>query len=219
MLRIVRWSAVGLLVCVVAVTGVLWLGERQPQGPAGGIVRGVASLLGSGGGSGVTGGLAIGGPFSLVGTDGNTVTDAQFRGRWMLVYFGYTFCPDVCPTELQAVAATLDKLGPDAKEIAPLFITIDPARDTPSVLAGYTKLFDSRLIGLTGTAAQIQDVAREYRVYYAKIVQKDSSLYLMDHSSFVYLMGPDGRFRSLIRPGEQPDEMAATIEDEMRKQS
>src|SRR6185437_773362 len=140
-------------------------------------------------GTGVPAGLAIGGPFTLVDQSGKRVTQADFRGRWMLVYFGYTFCPDVCPTELQTIAGALDKLGPDAASIAPLFITIDPARDTPAILADYVKLFDNRLIGLTGSAKEIDDVAREYRVYYAKVTQNSGGSYLMDHSSFAYLMG------------------------------
>jgi protein SCO1/2 len=135
----------------------------------------------------------------------------------MLVYFGYTYCPDVCPTELQTMAAAVDRLGPDGAKVVPVFVTVDPQRDTPEVLADYVKLFSPRLTGLTGTPAEIASIAREYRVYYAKVTPKNGGDYLMDHSSFVYLIGPQGRLRALIHPGRSADEVAATIEAQIRK--
>ena len=221
MLRAIRWTASGLLVVLVVLWGVFWFGTRYPGSAAGALVARVAALAGSGGdnGNGVGTGLAIGGPFTLTNQDGKTVTDADFHGRWMLVYFGYTFCPDVCPTELQTISAALDKLGADAAKIQPIFITIDPDRDTPAILADYVKLFDKRLIGLTGTPQQIAQVAREYRVYYAKVTPKSASSYLMDHSSFAYLMGPDGHFRALLQPGESPEAMASRLEAQLKQAS
>jgi protein SCO1/2 len=133
----------------------------------------------------------------------------------MLVYFGYTFCPDVCPTELQAVAASLDKLGSQATKVAPIFITVDPERDTPSAMGEYVHLFDDRLVGLTGSPAQIATALRAYRVYAVKSESKTTSSYLMDHSSFLYLMGPDGKLRSLFKPGTSSDEIAASIQAKM----
>jgi protein SCO1/2 len=132
-----------------------------------------------------------------------------------LVYFGYTYCPDVCPTELQAVASALEMLGPAAATIVPVFITVDPERDTPAHLADYVKLFDDRLVGLTGTPEQIAAVARAYRVYYAKVTPRESTTYLMDHSSFLYLMAPDGTLRALLRPGTSPKEIADTVKARM----
>ena len=218
MLRVIRWTAAGLLALLVVVWGIVWLGTRAPQSPAGWVLQRVAALAGDEvGADGVPSRLAIGGPFQLTDQSGKPVTQADFRGRWMLVYFGYTFCPDVCPTELQTIAGALDKLGPDAAKVAPIFITIDPERDTPAVLADYVKLFDKRLIGLTGTAEQIRDVARKYRVYYAKVTPRSASSYLMDHSSFVYLMDAEGRFRALLQPGASPDEVAAVIEAQLRR--
>lgn len=169
----------------------------------------------SAGGANAPGQVKIGGPFNLIGADGQTVTDQQFRGRFMLVYFGYTFCPDVCPTELQTVAASLAALGPDADKIAPLFITIDPERDTPKAMGEYTKQFDDRLIGLTGSAQQIATIAKEYRVYYARSDSKVASDYLMDHSSFIYLMGPDGTLRSLFRPGMSPQDLTTALKAQL----
>ena len=163
------------------------------------------------GGVGVPGGVTIGGAFQLVTPDGRTVTDRDFRGKVMVVYFGYTFCPDVCPTELQSVAAALALLGDKAAQVAPVFITIDPERDTPKAMGEYVKLFDDRLVGLSGSAEQIAAVAKAYRAYYARAEAKGASTYLMDHSSFIYIMGKDGSFRALIKPGAKPEEIADIV--------
>jgi len=173
-------------------------------------------LLGAGGFlwlTGTTGGPSIGGPFTLENSSGKTVTDRDFRGKYMLVYFGYTYCPDVCPTTLNAVAAALDKLGPKAKDLRPVFITVDPQRDTPDVMKQYTAAFSPALVGLTGTPDEIASVAKEYRVYYAKhVTGPGPNDYSMDHSSIIYLMGPDGSFIAPIRADESGDEMAAAID-------
>ena len=155
---------------------------------------------------------AIGGPFALVDGEGHAVTDQDFRGRYMLVYFGYTFCPDVCPTTLNEVAAAFDKLGPKADKVRALFITVDPARDTPKVVGEYAAAFSPHIEGLTGTPEQIATVAREYRVYYAPQKPGVSGAgYTVDHSSILYLMGPDGRFIAPIRTDETGEAMAADI--------
>jgi protein SCO1/2 len=199
MLRIIRWSALGLIVLILLAWGGVWLTGRTVATSA----------------IGVPGDVHIGGPFTLTDTTGKTVTDATYRGRWMLVYFGYTYCPDVCPTELQAVAAGMDQLGPLAAKVAPIFITVDPERDTPATMAEYVKLFDDRLIGLSGTPEQIAAVARAYRVYYAKVTTKESSAYLMNHSSFLYLMGPDGQLRQLFKQGTSGTDIADAIRTRM----
>lgn len=137
----------------------------------------------------------VGGPFSLTDQNGRRVTEKDFLGKYMLVFFGYTYCPDVCPTELQVMTAALDQMGPEADRIQPVFVSIDPQRDTPEVLRSYVANFGPRLIGLTGTAEEIGVMAKAYRVYYAKSGNDPSATdYLMDHSSIIYLMGPDGRF-------------------------
>jgi protein SCO1/2 len=154
----------------------------------------------------------VGGPFTLQGGNGQQVTDRTFRGKYMLVYFGYTFCPDVCPTTLNEVADAMDKLGPKADRVQPIFISVDPKRDTPEVVKQYAAAFGSRLIGLTGTAEQIAAVAKEYRVYYAeRRTGPGPNDYSMDHSSVLYLMDPDGKFVAPIRPDENGTEMAADI--------
>jgi cytochrome oxidase Cu insertion factor (SCO1/SenC/PrrC family) len=142
-----------------------------------------------------TGTALVGGPFQLIDQDGKTVTEKDFLGKHMLAFFGYTYCPDVCPTELQVISAALAQLGPKADQIRPVFITVDPARDTPKAIKEYLSNFDPRFVGLTGSAQQVAQAARAYRVYYAKVENKsDPQSYLMDHSSIVYLMSPDGRF-------------------------
>lgn len=159
-------------------------------------------------------GASIGGPFSLVAADGQTVTDRSYRGKWMLVYFGYTFCPDVCPTTLNNIAQALAKLGPDANAVVPIFITVDPKRDTPKVMGDYVKAFDPRIVGLSGSATQLAAVAKEYHVYYA--IQPGSgggngNDYLIDHSSFIYLMNKQGVFVKVMPGSLTGGEMADTI--------
>ena len=161
---------------------------------------------------GAPAGLSVGGPFALVGGDGKPVSDKDFRGKYMLVYFGYTYCPDVCPTTLNAVADALDKLGPKADRIQPLFITVDPKRDNPAAVKQFAAAFGSRIAGLTGSAEQIAVVAKEYRVYYAEHrTGPGPDDYTMDHSSVLYLMGPDGRFIAPIRADLAPDQMAVSL--------
>jgi protein SCO1/2 len=164
------------------------------------------------GGAGASDGLpSVGGPFTLTDGAGQQVTDRSYRGKYMLVYFGYTYCPDVCPTTLQGVAAALDKIGKRADEVQPLFITVDPRRDTPAAIAQYTRLFTPRLIGLTGTDAEIAQVAKEYRVYYAvHRTGPGPDDYSMDHSSLIYLMAPNGHFLALLH-GDDPDTLAADL--------
>jgi cytochrome oxidase Cu insertion factor (SCO1/SenC/PrrC family) len=143
-------------------------------------------------GSGVA---LVGGPFSMINQKGETVTDNTFLGKPMLLFFGFTFCPDVCPTELQVMAAALTEMGDTGADIQPIFVTIDPERDTPEVMAAYVSNFGERFIGLTGSPAQIAKMAETYRVFYAKQENKaDPKNYQMDHSAIIYLMGADGKF-------------------------
>lgn len=143
-----------------------------------------------------TSSASIGGPFTLTDHNGNTVTQQNFRGKHMLVMFGYTFCPDVCPMQLSAASEAIDALGDDGKKVTPVFITIDPERDTVEHLKEYVTYFHPSLVAMTGTTDQIKSVAKAYRVYYAKANENkdDPQDYLMDHSAITYLMGPDGSF-------------------------
>ena len=137
----------------------------------------------------------IGGPFTMINQKSETVTEKDFLGRYTIYFFGYTFCPDVCPTELQVLSAALKELGPDAAKITPVFVSIDPERDTPKIIGEYVANFHPRLVGLTGTPEQLASMARAFHVYYKKVAnEKDSQNYGMDHPSILYLMGPDGKF-------------------------
>ena len=154
-----------------------------------------------------------GGPFLLEAAGGKRVGDATLRGRWLLIYFGYTNCPEICPTTLSAMAAVLDKLGPVAAKIQPVFITIDPERDTPERADAFAKQFDPRILGLSGSAAELAAVAKEYRVFFRKIPSADPAQYFMEHSSYVFLMDPQGHYVTLFTAGdiEAPDAMATRL--------
>ena len=157
----------------------------------------------------VSGKALVGGPFTLTDTTGKRITDQDFRGKYMLVFFGYTSCPDICPTTLQLMAGVLEKLGPKADRITPIFISVDPERDTPKKLQSYVKSFDPRLIGLTGTPDEIAAAAKVYRLYYAKVPNKDKpGDYTMDHSSVIYVMDPKGDFVTHFTSTSSIDEMA-----------
>lgn len=137
----------------------------------------------------------VGGPFTMVKHTGEPVTEKNFAGKPMLLFFGYTFCPDVCPTELQVMAEALRQLGDKGSDIQPIFVTIDPARDTPAVMAAYVAAFGEQFVGLTGTPEQVKQIAGAYRVFYQKVDNKDApDTYLMDHSSIIYLMDGESKF-------------------------
>jgi protein SCO1 len=157
-------------------------------------------------------GTEIGGPFVLVDQNDNKVSDRDLRGKWLLVYFGYTHCPDACPTALNNIALTFRDLGaPLRNEIRPVFITIDPARDTPQVMKNYVAAFDAPILALTGTAAEVAQAAKEYRVYYAKHAETGGD-YSLDHSSLIYLMDPQGRFAASLDSQDSPAQIEKRLE-------
>src|SRR5215471_1258878 len=153
---------------------------------------------------------AIGGPFQLVDQNGKTVTDTDLKGKWSLIYFGYTHCPDACPTALNDIAVALDELGPKRTEIRPVFITVDPERDTPKVLKDYVTAFDAPIVALTGTPEEVAQAAKGYRVYYAKHPEAGGD-YSMDHSSVIYVMDPEGRFTASFTHQSAPEEIAERL--------
>ena len=160
----------------------------------------------------VSGKALIGGPFTLTDHTGQTVTEKDFAGRFTLVYFGFTFCPDVCPAELQVMTAAVEELGSKGDNVTPVFISVDPKRDTVEQMASYVSHFHKRLVGLTGTETQIRDVAKAYRVYFAEVKDETSSAgYTVDHSSVVYLMSPKGEYLAHFSYGTGPQKMAAKI--------
>ncbi|HJR57045.1 MAG TPA: SCO family protein [Rhizomicrobium sp.] len=182
-----RQILVPYLLLVAALAGVLlWHQSRNSDEELGRVVS--------------TGTTMVGGNFTLTGHTGRKASSSEFRGRYQLIYFGFTMCPDVCPTTLAVMADALDKLGERRKRIVPILITIDPERDTPKVMAQYVKSFGDDFIGFTGSVAEIEAVKKLYRVYGAKkALDEEKGLaggYGMDHSSVMYLMGPDGKLVS-----------------------
>ena len=152
----------------------------------------------------------IGGPFALIDQAGKPRTDEDFRGKLLLIYFGYSYCPDVCPTDLQQVGLAVDQLGAAGGAVQPIFITLDPERDTAAHLAEYVPLFHSRLIGLTGSTEQIRRVASAYKVYYAKY-PPGSPDYVIDHSSFIYLVDENGKYIGFFPSGTTANRMIEII--------
>jgi cytochrome oxidase Cu insertion factor (SCO1/SenC/PrrC family) len=160
----------------------------------------------------------IGGPFHLTDQNGQSRTDADFRGKLMLVEFGYTFCPDVCPLGLQLFADVLDQLGPDADKVQPIFITVDPARDTPAQIKDYVAHFSPRIVGLTGSEQDIAATARAYRVYYKLAPDHATNPnYSVDHSAILYLMDTNGRFITHFTHETPVDRVVATIHAQLER--
>jgi protein SCO1 len=153
---------------------------------------------------------AIGGPFRLVDQNGKTVTDADLKGKWSLVYFGFTHCPDACPTALNDIAIALDQLGPKREAVRAVFITVDPERDTPEVLKDYVTSFDAPILALSGSTEEVAQAAKSYRVYYAKRPEADGN-YSMDHTSVIYVMDPEGRFTASFTHQSTPEEIAERL--------
>ncbi|HEY4123310.1 MAG TPA: SCO family protein [Rhizomicrobium sp.] len=178
------------------------------------IIGGLLSYAGDRAVGVAQGAAAIGGPFTLVDQNGATRTDKDFRGQYLLIYFGYTYCPDVCPTTLAVMQQALEKLGPTATGVTPVFVTIDPARDTPKVLKSYLNSFGPRFVGLTGSGAAIAGISHAYSVYAARQPLKGGG-YAMNHSSTIYLMGPNGKFLTHYDEVIGPDALAADLRKRM----
>jgi protein SCO1/2 len=161
-----------------------------------------------------TSAVTIGGPFALIAPDGTTVTEQTFRGKWLLVYFGYTFCPNTCPMTLNEIATALEKLGTDATKMQPLFITVDPQRDTREVLEQYTRSFDPRIVGLTGSPQQIDAVTQEYGAYAARDkTGPGPEDYVIDHSTYLYVMDPGGTFVRAFDADTSGDRIADALRE------
>jgi len=200
-----RWIRFGLFLLVAFALGLsIHLALQQVQQPA--QPRTAQS----------SGEALIGGAFELVNHDGETVTQQDFAGKHMLVFFGFTHCPDVCPAKLNNISVALDRLGPLANQVTPIFVTVDPERDTPERMAQYVSNFSSQIVGLTGTPEQIRKAAKAYRVYYAKVEMENSaSGYLMDHSAFTYLMDEDGEYVTHFAYGDSIDKITNRLRREL----
>jgi protein SCO1/2 len=153
---------------------------------------------------------SVGGPFTLTDTTGKRRSDSDFRGKLMIVYFGYTFCPDVCPADLMAITQALDALGPLADGVQPVFITVDPERDT-KVLGEYVRAFHRSLIGLTGSPEEIRKVANAYNAFYAKVPGGQGGDYAIDHTGMIYLMGRSGEYLGFMPPQTSPERLTEIL--------
>jgi protein SCO1/2 len=232
-------TAVLAVVAVVAVTwaAMSWYAKSRPAVTVG------AFGIQPAPDTGVTA-IEIGGPFELVAHTGETVSDATFRGKFMLVFFGYTYCPDVCPTDLQVMSEALDLLGDKGQAVQPIFITVDPERDTTDAMADYVGAFHPRLVGLTGTKEQVAAAAKAYRAAYFKVFyppfgdaeddgdkeateaetgepdaeEVEDEDYLVNHSAFTYLMGPDGGYLTVFPHKTSAEDMAKVIAAELEKE-
>lgn len=160
---------------------------------------------------------SVGGPFTLVNQDGKTVTEKDFGGKYLLTTFGFTYCPDVCPTKLQDMSLTLDELGADAQWVQPVFISIDPQRDTPEQMKNYVSLYHNAIVGLTGTPEQIAATAKTFKVYYKRGEDLGDGNYMMDHSTAIYLVGQDGKALEVFTEGATPQAMAEAIKGYLHK--
>jgi cytochrome oxidase Cu insertion factor (SCO1/SenC/PrrC family) len=163
----------------------------------------------------MSGKAAVGTAFTLTNPHGKRVSLADFRGKLVLLYFGYTSCPDVCPTDLLAIAQTIKSLGKHGDQVQPVFITLDPARDTPDVLRGYAAAFHPRLVALTGNVDEIRRVATAYKVYYEKVRIERADLYLIDHSAFTYLLDRAGKYVLFFPPGTTPERMGVMVREQL----
>ena len=195
-MRLLRFVLPAAFLGGLVIVGAAFLGLAHRDTP-----RGAAGTLRA---------SAIGGPFRLVDQNGKTVTDADLKGKWSLVYFGYTHCPDACPTALNDISIALDELGPKRAAVRPVFITVDPERDTQEVLKSYITAFDAPILALTGTPEEIAQAAKGYRVYYAKHPEADGD-YSMDHSSVIYVIDPQGRFTASFTHQSAPEEIAERL--------
>ena len=153
---------------------------------------------------------SVGGPFTLTDQTGRQRSDTEFRGKLMIVYFGYTYCPDVCPTDLMAITQALDALGPAAESVQPVFITVDPERDT-KVLADYVSAFHHSIVGLTGSPEEIRAVANSYKAFYAKVPDERGGGYSIDHAGVIYLMGRSGEYLGFMPPQTNPDRLTEVL--------
>lgn len=186
-IRLVVWAALAALAIVVAVLAVQWQSGGRPIAAS-----------------------AIGGPFKLVDQTGATVTDAALKGHPTALFFGYTFCPDVCPTTLYDLTVLMKDLGPDADKLKIYFVTVDPERDTPDKMAAYLQAFDPRISGLTGSREAVDQIVKDYRVYARKVPLDDGS-YTMDHTASVYLLDRDGVFTGTIDYQEKTETALAKL--------
>jgi len=205
------WRAPALLAVMLASAGGAYFYLRD-EVPAEGSRAGAARLMNEL----MSGKGPVGGPFTLADPDGRRKSLADFRGKLVLLYFGFTYCPDVCPTDLMSVGNVIRSLGPEGNELQPVFVTLDPERDTPEVLRVYAASFHPRFISLRGTEDEIRRVAASYKVFFEKVRPPGTNTYFIDHSAYVFLLDREGRFITLFPPGTPQERMAAMVREQLK---
>ena len=205
-----NWRGPALLAAIIiaAAGGLFYLRSEAPgEGSRADATRLMSELM--------SGKATVGGPFTLTDPSGARRSLADFRGRLVLLYFGFTYCPDVCPTDLMAIGNLIRSLGPDGDRLQPVFITLDPERDTRNVLRAYVASFHPRFVALTGTEDEIRRVATSYKVFFQKVRPPGVGTYLIDHSAYVFLLDREGRFITLFPPGTPQERMAVMVREQL----
>lgn len=197
-----------VLLVAIGLAGVAFAVHQSRQQPAASLTQATAE----------PGKSAIGGELALTGTDGKPFDTAALKGKLRLVFFGYTFCPDACPTDLLRAGQVLDALGKDADKLAYVFVSVDPARDTPARIKEFLQDFDPRIIGLTGTEEQVKAAMEKYRVFARKHDETDKQYYLVDHAVLLYFLDGDAEFLRVFRPAETADDLVKAIRAELAKE-
>jgi cytochrome oxidase Cu insertion factor (SCO1/SenC/PrrC family) len=206
------WRAPALLAAVLAAAAAAGYFLLRDDLPAAGSREGAARMMGEL----MSGKGPVGGPFTLNDQDGTRRSLADFRGKLVLLYFGFTYCPDVCPTDLMAVGNLVRSLGPAGEQVQPVFVTLDPARDKPEVLRAYVASFHPRFVALTGSETEIRRVATSYKVYFEKVKPPGVNTYLIDHTAYVFLLDREGQFVTLFPPGTPHERMAVMVRERLR---
>jgi cytochrome oxidase Cu insertion factor (SCO1/SenC/PrrC family) len=209
-MRIARQCALALAVLSLAIAFAVAYAVMSGTPPTEDARRGDAARLMN---ELMSGTAAVGGPFTLADGSNKRVSLADFRGKVVVLYFGYTFCPDVCPTDLLAIARLLDTPGVDSEKVQPVFVTLDPARDTPAQLATYVQSFSPRIVALSGTESEIRAVAASYKVFYEKVRPPGSAHYVIDHTAFTYIIDPQGNYAGFFPPGTGAERMSAVVRE------
>jgi cytochrome oxidase Cu insertion factor (SCO1/SenC/PrrC family) len=208
-----KWRAAALTAVVIAASAGAYLYVR-PDAPKEGRRADAARLMGEL----MSGKGPVGGPFTLSDSNGERRGLADFRGKLVLLYFGFAYCPDICPTDLMAIGNLIRSLGEDADKLQPVFITLDPERDTREVLRAYVASFHPRFVALTGTEEEIRRVATSYKVYFEKVRVPGVASYVIDHAAYVFLLDREGRFVTLFPPGTSAERMAIMVREQLTVQ-
>jgi cytochrome oxidase Cu insertion factor (SCO1/SenC/PrrC family) len=203
-----KWLWLAPLLAAVSVAAAYRVGREEPADQAPRRVD-AARLMNDL----MSGKADVGGPFTLADESGARVSLADFRGKVVVLYFGYTFCPDVCPTDLLAIAAMVNALGADQEKVQPVFVTLDPERDKPAQLASYVKSFSPRFVALSGNEAETRAVATLYKVFYEKVLPPGSSYSVIDHTAFTYIVDTQGKYAGFFPPGTGADRMTTVVRD------